>query len=321
MTPYQLGISLRRELLALWQRQGSLDSRNLQALIADLAGGGGELMPALRQMMISPALLRALNQPQPLSDPRDRDRLQAEIDAVYALPIRTSMDELLQGLFNQQVTNPGPSAEGAGTSREASPRWPQSIHVTGQAGSGTSHAAVPALLALIAGMMLMGLAGLVFALLQPRQSSPQQRAVTPVPAQPTPPVAAPKPAARIEPDPIAKQSSAVIDATGSIDAAVTSIQLLYGALSNKDFSGSNQYFSSAVGDQFDPTFFRQFERVSISDLHATSTAGSTVNLDGTVSFIYPDGSIQTESRSFSVDTSQSPGLITGSEFGRVIKAR
>ena len=47
--------------------------------------------------------------------------------------------------------------------------------------------------------------------------------------------------------------------------------------------------------EFDPAFFDQFARVTVQDLRLTSQSGSTVNLEGVVSFVYPDGTIQTES--------------------------
>ena len=99
------------------------------------------------------------------------------------------------------------------------------------------------------------------------------------------------------------------------DQALASLQGLYAALSSKNFSEARQYFGGAAADQFDPAFFEQFKRVSVADLRETSRVGSNLNFQGTVTFVYPDGSIQIENRSFSVDTSSSPALITGSEFG------
>jgi hypothetical protein len=40
-----------------------------------------------------------------------------------------------------------------------------------------------------------------------------------------------------------------------------------------------------------------------------------------VTFAYPDGSVQSESRRFTVDTASTPALIIASDFGGVIKAR
>jgi hypothetical protein len=46
-----------------------------------------------------------------------------------------------------------------------------------------------------------------------------------------------------------------------------------------------------------------------------------VSLHGVVTFVYPDGSTQSESRSFVVDTATQPALITASGFNQVLKAR
>jgi hypothetical protein len=40
-----------------------------------------------------------------------------------------------------------------------------------------------------------------------------------------------------------------------------------------------------------------------------------------VTFVYPDGTSQSESRSFTVDTATNPALITGSSFGQVMRGR
>lgn len=61
--------------------------------------------------------------------------------------------------------------------------------------------------------------------------------------------------------------------------------------------------------------------MSVADLRETNRTGSTVNLKGVVTFLYPDGSSQSETRSFSVDTGASPAVITASAFGQVVKPR
>jgi hypothetical protein len=102
---------------------------------------------------------------------------------------------------------------------------------------------------------------------------------------------------------------------------VGSIQELYAALSAKDFDRARGLYSEAAADQFDPGFFRQFERVSVQELESTGQVGSSLNLQGVVTFVWPDGSLQTETRTFQVDTSSDPPRISASEFGRVIRPR
>lgn len=198
----------------------------------------------------------------------------------------------------------------------------------GRSSAGGS-AALPAALAFLAGVLLMALAG-VGLLLWQRHSAPQPGATAPpaspassaLPAgSPTPaapgsdaaalPAAPTLPPAEFSPEPNA----------APLDRAVSSIQALYAALSLKDFDRARGLFSEAAADQFDPGFFRQFERVSVQDLEATGQVGSSLNLQGVVTFVWPDGSLQSETRSFSVDTSSDPARITASEFGRVIRPR
>jgi hypothetical protein len=105
------------------------------------------------------------------------------------------------------------------------------------------------------------------------------------------------------------------------DRALRSIQDLYALLSAKDFEKSSLLYGGGAADQFSPVFFSQFKRVTVQKLSVTSKAGSFLNLEGEVTFVWPDGSIQSETRSFSVDTSSEPPLITASEFGRVITPR
>ena len=102
---------------------------------------------------------------------------------------------------------------------------------------------------------------------------------------------------------------------------MASIQELYAALSAKDYATAASHFGPVAADQFDPTFFNQFERVTVADLRETSSTGSMLNLEGVVTFVYRNGDVQTETRSFTVDTRTTPALITSSEFGRVLQAR
>jgi hypothetical protein len=61
--------------------------------------------------------------------------------------------------------------------------------------------------------------------------------------------------------------------------------------------------------------------VRVSDLQESGRSGNSIMLNGVVTFTYPDGSSQSESRSFTVDTANQPARITGSSFGAVIKPR
>ena len=108
---------------------------------------------------------------------------------------------------------------------------------------------------------------------------------------------------------------------GGRAAAIARVERLYGALRNRDFDPARSLFGPVAADQFDPAFFEQFSQVSVSDLQEIGSSGTVVELEGRVRFLYPDGSVQVESRSFTVDTASEPAPITASAFGRVLQPR
>ncbi|MFM7087322.1 MAG: hypothetical protein ACKOXO_10095 [Cyanobium sp.] len=198
-----------------------------------------------------------------------------------------------------------------------------------------------ALLAFLSGMLLMALGGVGLLLWQRNGNLALTPSTNPSPAMPAAPPAsasapvpgptapAPVGTTTVPPSTPAEDSAATGNTESpsgdsdraAVDRSVASIQELYSALSTKNFDQARNLFGAAAADQFEPDFFRQFERVTVQNLTTTSRSGSTVNLEGEVNFVYPDGSIQTETRTFSVDSSSEPARITASEFGRVIKPR
>jgi hypothetical protein len=110
-------------------------------------------------------------------------------------------------------------------------------------------------------------------------------------------------------------------ADGQAAAAVRTVESLYQALSRQDFSAARVLFSGEAADQFDPSFFRQFTRVEVGDLQASARSAGSISLDGVVSFFYPDGSLQKEARTFTLDTNSDPPRVVASAFGRVIQPR
>jgi lipopolysaccharide assembly outer membrane protein LptD (OstA) len=99
------------------------------------------------------------------------------------------------------------------------------------------------------------------------------------------------------------------------------VQQLYTDISSGNLEAARQLFSADAADQFDPSFFSQFQQVSVSDLPETGRSGSTVTLSGVVTIVYPDNTTQSESRTFTVDTATQPALITGSSFGAVLRPK
>ncbi|MEB3200599.1 MAG: hypothetical protein VKK62_08750 [Synechococcaceae cyanobacterium] len=148
----------------------------------------------------------------------------------------------------------------------------------------------------------------------PRQPSPQ-----PLPAPGPDPVPAPSPATTPPAEAIDSQQQQ--EAQASAGRAVGAVEQLYAALAAKDYSRARSLFGSEAADQFEPSFFDQFEQVSVQDLQVTRQLGSDVELEGVVTFTYPDRSEQSETRRFLVDASGDQPLITASSFGRVIRAR
>jgi hypothetical protein len=103
--------------------------------------------------------------------------------------------------------------------------------------------------------------------------------------------------------------------------AIASVQGLYRELAAGTAGPPSARLHRAAADQFDPAFFAQFKRVDVGALEVIGRTGSRVALQGVVTWIYPDGSSQRETRSYAVDTANDPPLIVHSAFDRVINPR
>lgn len=112
-----------------------------------------------------------------------------------------------------------------------------------------------------------------------------------------------------------------VDGQANLAASVRTVESLYQALSRQDFTAARALFAGAAADQFDPAFFRQFTRVEVADLQPTARSAASITLDGVVSFHYLDGSIQKESRTFTLDTNSDPPRVVASAFGTVVRPR
>ena len=319
MNDYQLGANLRRQILADLQRGQSSDGRRLQALVGDFCGESqSNLLPALKYLVLTPAFSHALGQtPALVADARLQLRLNQELQELFAPAICERMAAVVSGLLNLREGSAATPTVTATVSTDLPPRGEPVAIATGSS-SGSSRGLV-AVLSFIAGVLVVGVVGgLVWLLLLSRQ----QQALAPptggVPLQEAP-------AEREQPresalPPPAPDLAQPLD-PAAVDQAMATVQQLYSALSNRNVEAARLLFGGAAADQFDPSFFEQFERVSVADLRETSRTGSTVTLQGVVTFLYPDGSSQSESRSFSVDTGATPAVITASAFGQVLKPR
>ena len=343
MNDHQLGASLRNQILADLQRGITSDGRRLQALAGDLCGERQlPLLPAVRYLVMSQAFASAVGQPQPLpADARLQLRLQQELEQVFTTAICQRMTAVLQGLLalpsaEQTLTSPQmPSPPQPPAPPEPPPVPPPMpvVPVVPAAleefellrdpmsyGSSTGNASrgVVAVLSFMAGVLVVGvLAGLVWLWQlssRQQQALPQGDTTTGTESAPNVPVspapAPPPPAPKLE------QPQEV-----NPDLAIASVQQLYIDISNGNYDAARQLFSPAASDQFDPMFFSQFQQVSVSDLSETSRSGTNVTLSGVVTYVYPDGTSQTERRNFSVDMATQPALITASSFGSVLKPK
>lgn len=327
MYAHQIGTRLREQILRDHRSGRPVDPRRLQALIADLCGAEEqELMAPLRHLVLSSTFATAAGMDPPLTDGRHLHILSSELVEVFAPKLCTRMQPVLQGLMGMAATatstqgyaiqserSKGPAASGLPTGAVASP----AVRVVGKAPTN-------AVLAFLSGVLLMTLAGVVLLVWQ-RQStfapgSPDTSTSTPARAPGISSDPADSRAMPGQPEPRSASSGEFSTVTVT-DRALRSIQELYNSLSAKDFEKSRLLYGVGAADQFSPGFFSQFKRVTAQNLRVTSKAGSSLNLEGEITFVWPDGSLQSETRSFSVDTSSEPPLITASEFGRVITPR
>lgn len=321
MNDYELGTSLRRQLLADQQRGIRHDPRRLQALAGDFCGDQQlALLPALKHLLLTPAFSQALAQSPALpADPHLALQLQQELEAVFAPAISGRTAAVLRGLLGlpaaapvaapPPVAAPAPAAIPPQAARvvAADPRPPRRSGSRG----------VLALLSFMAGVLVVGVVGALAWLVLLNRPGSQPLAPQPISEQPQPdPPSEPQtPPQELTPPPAPNLEQA------EVERAIGTVQQLYSAVSSGNIEGARRLFGGAAADQFDPTFFSQFSRVSVADLVETGRSGSTVELVGLVTFAYPDGTSQVESRTFSVDTASDPALITASSFQSVVKAR
>jgi hypothetical protein len=247
-------------------------------------------------------------------------RLQQELNPVFTPAICARMEAVLRGLLALPEPGPGGAAEAEPEPEPAmpaaEPAAPSAVQLAAPAppAAPASGQGLVAALGFLAGVLAVGLAGLITWLLLNRQGLPllpqpaaQDQASTPSPQADSTATQLPPPAPDLQ--------------QAALDNAIATVQQLYSDLSNGNGEAARQLIGGGAADQFDPAFFNQFQRVSVSDLREIGRSGAVVSLQGVVTFVYPDGSTQSESRSFVVDTATQPALITASGFNQVLKAR
>ncbi len=303
MNDYQLGVKLRRQILADFERGISSDVRRYQALLSDFCGDNELLLlPALKHLVQTAAFQEAVAERPPLpSETQLNLRLQQELDALFAPALCLRMADVLRGLL------------GLAPDGQAIPSDLQDEPTAGVDTPVHSNSGVVAVLSFIAGVLVVGVVGaLTWLVLLNRSMTPSTATAPALVSEPEPTQTEPEPATS-EPklDPAQLQ----------LNQAIETVRQLYDDISLGNTAAAKQLFSPQAADQFDPAFFSQFQRVAVDNLQEISRDGSKVTLQGVVTFVYPDGTSQAESRSFTVDTASQPGLITASSFDQVVSPR
>ena len=303
MNDYQLGVKLRRQILADFERGISSDVRRYQALLSDFCGDNELLLlPALKHLVQTAGFQEAVAERPPLpSETQLNLRLQQELDALFAPALCLRMAEVLRGLLGL-----APDGQAIPSDLQDEPTAVVDTPVRSNSG-------VVAVLSFIAGVLVVGVVGaLTWLVLLNRSMTPSTATAPALVSEPEPTQTEPEPATS-EPklDPAQLQ----------LNQAIETVRQLYDDISLGNTAAAKQLFSPQAADQFDPAFFSQFQRVAVDNLQEVNRDGSKVTLQGVVTFVYPDGSSQAESRSFTVDTASQPGLITASSFDQVVSPR
>lgn len=340
MNDHQLGQRLRHQILTDLQRGMTADGRRLYAVVGDLCSDQHlPLLPALRHLVMSAAFHSAVGQEPPLApDPRLQLRLQQELEPIFASSICQHMNVVLRGLLDLPEATEANVAAVSGVRALSSPtpagtRQPAQTPATAARSPGAAPSSAPpsapareantglvAVLSFIAGVLLVGVVGglswLRLGALQPQGA----RETTALGRSPDEGRTAPSTRNMpVEPPPAPDLDGR--DGQVLREAAIASVEQLYADITSGNLDAARQRFAPEVADQFDPTFFNQFQSVRASDLQESGRSGGIIALSGVVTFTYPDGTSQSESRSFTVDTTSQPARITGSSFGAVIKSR
>ena len=302
MNDYQLGVKLRRQILADFERGISSDVRRYQALLSDFCGDNELLLlPALKHLVQTAGFQEAVAERPPLpSETQLNLRLQQELDALFAPALCLRMADVLRGLLGL-----APDGQDIPSALQDEPT---AVDTPVRSNSG-----VVAVLSFIAGVLVVGVVGaLTWLVLLNRSMTPSTATAPALVSEPEPTPTEPEPATS-EPklDPAQLQ----------LNQAIETVRQLYDDISLGNTAAAKQLFSPQAADQFDPAFFSQFQRVAVDNLQEVSRDGSKVTLQGVVTFVYPDGTSQAESRSFTVDTASQPGLITASSFDQVVSPR
>jgi hypothetical protein len=324
MTPHELGQQLRLHLMRERRAGTEPDLRRLHAVIGDLCTGDLEAFKVpLGHLLGSMPLQSALRHEPTLTGPANLHRFERELEPMVAVSLRARLRPVLEGLLDLPGTAQRAAEPFSATTEPSTPAplAAGSVAVPPPSPSrrGNGSLWLVALMSLLSGMMIVGIL-LLWLWRKPPQPTPGPTAEAPPAAKPDPATGPTEELRRRSPEPPALVERTE-DREGSLERARSAVEQLYGSLSAKDFQQASTMHSPGVADQFLPDFFRQFEDVTVQDLRPLSQKADRVRLEGVVTYRYPDGSVQIETRTYTVKTDRDSGLITGSEFGRVLRLR
>jgi hypothetical protein len=364
MTPHQLGLSLRDEVLRQRQRTGRAQGPRLVAVIRDLcAEDHQDFCAPLCFLVTSSVFASAVERDPTFAGPALLHAWNQELRQIYASGLCQRLQPVLAGLLSlpppgaaasaspqppgasSSVAAPASPLPSAGPTEAPLPSRPQDPRLIPVATAERS-APAPGRFAGAKTILLIGLAFLGGVLLPlalalglgigigrkpspspttaamdrglpvPRPQPPpsQAPAIANPPQIPAPTTASASPEPAVTPATIASAE----DTAAAQQRAIRRVEQLYEALVAKDYDRARGFVSAEAADQFQPGSLEAYEQVSIQDLRVTSQSGSTVELEGVVSLVQPDGSRHLETRSFSVDVASDPAIISASAFGRVL---
>ena len=104
-----------------------------------------------------------------------------------------------------------------------------------------------------------------------------------------------------------------------INKTIDIVQDLYRFVNSRQYDRAKSLFVDP--EKLNADFFNKFDRVTVENLRIIENTENYVLLKGINKYYYPDGSVQTESRSYTLEIVDNNWKITESDFIKVIKLR
>ena len=288
-------IGLGRQIGEYVQRQSGhrCNIQSLQGVVADLASDMPDLKAPLRDLVARQSFPSLFPHVLSGNGVLQRDALIQEVSNIYSPELLSQIEQVLNGLL--------------GMSSDVAPPFQSAVEGLADSDSRpVKHVKISTARMLI-GIIIIGLLSAILSVLvldsRKEQASPVSDSI------------------QSEDLSESEVPRAEQLASEKVDAAIFVVQDWVNAMSDMDDQRASQYMAGEAKRMYDPSFFRQFDRVNVSRLSVDSVSGSFVNLSGVMTFVYPDGSVQKETRTFTVLAKDGSAVVTNTEFGRVIQPR